>query len=151
MNPRRRGRPAPGLLLLLVVSGCGAPVEFRSAQSTHAVCSFCQSTVVRDGDTLARIGKMAETDAETLKAKRQAVYWQALVAERAKNRGLAQKLILDSLEQDPLTKEARWVNPQGDGAPKARMPASVSGETEVKESEEKETEESHEGPSPAHH
>lgn len=40
--------------------GCGAPVEFRSAQSTHAVCSFCQSTVVRDGDTLARIGKMAE-------------------------------------------------------------------------------------------
>jgi endogenous inhibitor of DNA gyrase (YacG/DUF329 family) len=40
--------------------GCGAPVEFRSAQSTHAVCSFCHSTVVRDGDTLARIGKVAE-------------------------------------------------------------------------------------------
>ena len=40
--------------------GCGAPVEFRSAQSTHAVCSFCHSTVVRAGDTLARIGKMAE-------------------------------------------------------------------------------------------
>ena len=40
--------------------GCGAPVEFRSAQSTHAVCSFCRSTVVRDGDTLSRIGKMAE-------------------------------------------------------------------------------------------
>ena len=40
--------------------GCGAPVEFRSAQSTHAVCPYCQSTVVRDGDTLSRIGKMAE-------------------------------------------------------------------------------------------
>jgi hypothetical protein len=40
--------------------GCGAPVEFRSAQSTHAVCSFCRSTVVREGDTLARIGKMSE-------------------------------------------------------------------------------------------
>jgi len=40
--------------------GCGAPVEFRSAQSTHAICSFCRSTVVRDGDTLSRIGKMAE-------------------------------------------------------------------------------------------
>ena len=40
--------------------GCGAPVEFRSAQSTHAVCSFCHSTVVRDGDTLSRVGKMAE-------------------------------------------------------------------------------------------
>ena len=40
--------------------GCGAPVEFRSAQSTHAVCGFCKSTVVRTGDVLARIGKMAE-------------------------------------------------------------------------------------------
>ena len=40
--------------------GCGAPIEFRSAQSTHAVCAYCQSTVVRSGDTLARIGKMAE-------------------------------------------------------------------------------------------
>lgn len=40
--------------------GCGAPVEFRSAQSTHAVCGYCQSTVVRTGDELARIGKMSE-------------------------------------------------------------------------------------------
>lgn len=40
--------------------GCGAPVEFRSAQSAYAVCSFCRSTVVRNGDTLSRVGKMAE-------------------------------------------------------------------------------------------
>jgi len=40
--------------------GCGAPVEFRSLASTHAVCGFCQSTVVREGDALKRIGKMAE-------------------------------------------------------------------------------------------
>jgi len=40
--------------------GCGAPVEFRSAQSTHAVCAYCHSTVVRDGATLSRLGKMAE-------------------------------------------------------------------------------------------
>lgn len=40
--------------------GCGAPVEFRSAQSTHAVCGYCQSTVVRQGDVLSRLGKMAE-------------------------------------------------------------------------------------------
>jgi hypothetical protein len=40
--------------------GCGAPVNFLSAQSTHAICGFCQSTVVRSGDKLARIGKMAE-------------------------------------------------------------------------------------------
>ena len=40
--------------------GCGAPVDFLSAQSSHAVCAFCQSTVVRNGETLSRIGKMAE-------------------------------------------------------------------------------------------
>ena len=32
--------------------GCGAPVEFRSAQSTFAVCGYCQSTVVRQGEVL---------------------------------------------------------------------------------------------------
>ena len=40
--------------------GCGAPVEFRSAQSIRAVCAYCHSTVLRSGDTLSRIGKMAE-------------------------------------------------------------------------------------------
>lgn len=40
--------------------GCGAPVEFRSAQSTHAVCPYCQSTVVRSGEVLQRVGRMAE-------------------------------------------------------------------------------------------
>ncbi|RYF23165.1 MAG: DUF4178 domain-containing protein [Comamonadaceae bacterium] len=40
--------------------GCGAPVEFKSAQSTHAVCPYCQSTVVRSGEVLSRVGKMAE-------------------------------------------------------------------------------------------
>ncbi len=40
--------------------GCGAPVSFLSAQSTHAVCGYCQSTVVRQGEVLSRLGKMAE-------------------------------------------------------------------------------------------
>jgi len=40
--------------------GCGAPVEFKSAQSAFAVCPYCQSTVARNGDVLSRIGKMAE-------------------------------------------------------------------------------------------
>ncbi|MBC5782718.1 DUF4178 domain-containing protein [Ramlibacter sp. USB13] len=40
--------------------GCGAPVEFRSAQSAFAVCSYCRSTVARQGEVLSRIGKMAE-------------------------------------------------------------------------------------------
>ena len=51
-NPQRSYRaPCPG---------CGAPVEFRSAQSSHAICAYCQSMVVRDGEVLKRIGKMAE-------------------------------------------------------------------------------------------
>jgi ribosomal protein S27E len=39
---------------------CGAPVDFRSAASASAVCGFCRSTLVRDGDALRRIGQMAE-------------------------------------------------------------------------------------------
>ena len=39
---------------------CGAPVEFRSAASAFAVCSFCQSTVLRDGDALRKVGESAE-------------------------------------------------------------------------------------------
>ena len=39
---------------------CGAPVKFQSAQSAYAVCEYCRSTVVREGDVLRRIGKMAE-------------------------------------------------------------------------------------------
>ena len=40
--------------------GCGAPVEFQSAASVSAVCAYCRSTVVRDGDSLRRIGVSAE-------------------------------------------------------------------------------------------
>ena len=39
---------------------CGAPVEFASAASASAVCSFCRSTLVRDGEALRRIGVSAE-------------------------------------------------------------------------------------------
>jgi hypothetical protein len=39
---------------------CGAPVEFVSAASASAVCSFCRSTLVRDGEALRRIGISAE-------------------------------------------------------------------------------------------
>ena len=34
---------------------CGAPVEFASAASASAVCSFCRSTLLREGDALRRI------------------------------------------------------------------------------------------------
>ncbi|WP_295951808.1 DUF4178 domain-containing protein [Rhodoferax sp.] len=52
--------PSPQRAYRAPCPGCGAPVDFLSAQSTHAVCAYCQSTVVRSGETLARIGKMAE-------------------------------------------------------------------------------------------
>ena len=39
---------------------CGAAVEFASAASASAVCSFCRSTLVRDGEALRRIGISAE-------------------------------------------------------------------------------------------
>ncbi|WP_280153120.1 DUF4178 domain-containing protein [Piscinibacter sp. XHJ-5] len=39
---------------------CGAPVDFRSPASAFAVCSFCKSTIVREGDALRRIGQSAE-------------------------------------------------------------------------------------------
>ena len=41
-------------------SFCGAPVEFASAASAVAVCSYCRSTLVREGDALRRIGETAE-------------------------------------------------------------------------------------------
>ena len=39
---------------------CGAPVEFASAASASAVCGYCRSTLVRDGEALRRIGTSAE-------------------------------------------------------------------------------------------
>jgi hypothetical protein len=39
---------------------CGAPVEFRSTASAGAICGFCRSTLVRDGEALRRIGSSAE-------------------------------------------------------------------------------------------
>ena len=39
---------------------CGAPVDFASAASASSVCSFCRSTLVRDGDALRRTGISAE-------------------------------------------------------------------------------------------
>lgn len=39
---------------------CGAPVEFLSAASASAVCGFCRSTLVRDGESLRKIGISAE-------------------------------------------------------------------------------------------
>ncbi len=38
---------------------CGAPVEFKSAASILAVCDYCQSTLIRHGEDLENLGKMA--------------------------------------------------------------------------------------------
>jgi hypothetical protein len=39
---------------------CGAPVDFASAASAFAVCGFCRSTIVREGEALRKIGESAE-------------------------------------------------------------------------------------------
>ena len=39
---------------------CGAPVDFQSPASASAVCGFCRSTLVRDGEALRKIGTSAE-------------------------------------------------------------------------------------------
>ena len=52
--------PAPQRAWRAACPQCGAPVEFASAASAYAVCSFCRSTVVREGEALRRIGQSAE-------------------------------------------------------------------------------------------
>jgi hypothetical protein len=52
--------PSPQRGYRAACPNCGAPVEFRSAASAFAVCSFCRSTIVRDGEALRRIGQSAE-------------------------------------------------------------------------------------------
>jgi hypothetical protein len=52
--------PTPQRAYRAACPNCGAPVEFRSAASAVAVCSYCRSTVVRDGDALRKIGESAE-------------------------------------------------------------------------------------------
>ncbi|MBI3369006.1 MAG: DUF4178 domain-containing protein [Burkholderiales bacterium] len=39
---------------------CGAAVDFASAASASAICGFCRSTLLRDGESLKRIGVSAE-------------------------------------------------------------------------------------------
>ncbi len=39
---------------------CGAPVSFRSAASLYAVCEFCRSTLLRHGDDVENLGRMAD-------------------------------------------------------------------------------------------
>lgn len=39
--------------------GCGAPVKFQSTASVMAVCGFCRSTVVKEGEAVRDVGKMS--------------------------------------------------------------------------------------------
>jgi hypothetical protein len=61
-----------------VCPSCGAPVGFRSTASATAICKFCKSTLVRDGESLARIGKQAELfdDASRIQIGTGATYQQ---------------------------------------------------------------------------
>ena len=52
--------PSPQRAYRAACPNCGAQVEFRSAASAMAVCSYCRSTLLRDGEALRRIGQSAE-------------------------------------------------------------------------------------------
>lgn len=52
--------PTPQRAYRAACPNCGAPVEFHSTASAFAVCSFCRSTIVREGDALRKIGESAE-------------------------------------------------------------------------------------------
>jgi hypothetical protein len=52
--------PSPQRAYRAACPNCGAPVDFRSPASAFAVCSFCKSTIVRDGEALRRTGQSAE-------------------------------------------------------------------------------------------
>ncbi len=55
---------------------CGAPVEFKSTASFHAVCEFCRSTLVRHGGDLENLGRMADLveDASPIRLGTEGVY-----------------------------------------------------------------------------
>jgi len=91
-----------------------------------------------------KIGNLTETDAETMKAKRQASYWKALVADRMKDSRTAQRLIPESPEKNPNTNEARRVNPNGMKTNKIGRPGSVPTEGPLPASEVSPEKESHE-------
>ena len=44
---------------------CGAPVKFHSEASVLAVCEYCTSTLLRQGEVLENIGKMAALQDDT--------------------------------------------------------------------------------------
>lgn len=50
---------AASLVFTAVCPSCGAPVPFRSAASVLAVCEYCQTTVLRDADSVRDQGKMS--------------------------------------------------------------------------------------------
>ncbi len=39
---------------------CGAPVKFHSTASVSAVCEYCQSTLLKSGEAIKNLGKMAD-------------------------------------------------------------------------------------------
>ena len=52
--------PAPQRRWQAACPNCGGPVEFASAASASAVCSYCRSTLLREGEALRRIGQVGE-------------------------------------------------------------------------------------------
>lgn len=61
-NPKSASGPAPAVQRRYTAAcpQCGAAVGFASLAHTHAVCSYCKATLLRQGDALQRIGQAAE-------------------------------------------------------------------------------------------
>ena len=58
--PTLATEPSPQRAYRAACPNCGAPVDFRSPASAFAVCGYCRSQIVRDGEALRRIGQSAE-------------------------------------------------------------------------------------------
>lgn len=80
---------------------CGAQVTFQSPISPMAVCSFCRSTLVRDGNTLRRTGRSGALfdDHSPLKLGTQG-RWQG--------QGFALIGRIQLSYRDPQAQEGRW-------------------------------------------
>lgn len=60
-NPQGNTPPVKKAVLVFSTAcpSCGAQVPFRSSASVMAVCEYCQTTVLRDNDTVRDQGKMS--------------------------------------------------------------------------------------------
>lgn len=60
MSDSNASAPAPQRRWQAACPNCGAPLEFASAASACTICSYCRSSLLREGEALRKIGISAE-------------------------------------------------------------------------------------------